>query len=438
MQLSARAKLQIDACVHCGLCLEACPTYAELGIEDDSPRGRIHLLRNMETGLTEPTPRVLDHLDLCLGCRACETACPSGVKYGAIIEDARERLEAGRQRGFWERALRHLFFREIIPESGRLRLLARTIRLTQRLKLDRVAERTGLMKLFPRPVAAMAGVAAIPDTFGREVLPERVPPVGEKRYTVGFITGCVMDVMFGPTNEASVRVLARNGCEVLIPKAQTCCGALQLHAGDAGTARELARQNIDVFLSSGAEYIIINAAGCGSTLKEYHHLMEHDPAYAEKARQFVARVRDISEFLASIDLVPPTHRLNEEVTYQDACHLAHGQGIRLQPRKLLQAIPGLKLKALADPDACCGSAGIYNLVQYEMSMQVLGKKMDRIAETQAPIVASANPGCIAQIRLGAQQRGLPIRVVHVIDLLDQAYGGAAAVAPAGGEGRNHG
>lgn len=422
-KLSDRAKGAVDTCVHCGLCLEACPTYRELGIEDDSPRGRIHLVRNMELGVIGPTDKVLEHLDLCLGCRACESACPSGVAYGAIIEDARAKLEAGRRRGFWARALRNLFFRGIFPHPSRLRALARAIRLTQKLRLDRFAARTGLMKLMPGPAAAMAEVAAVPETFGAETLPDFVPAVGAKRYTVAFITGCVMDVMFGPTNIASVRVLAANGCDVHIPRAQTCCGALQLHGGDHPTAVQLARQNIDTFLATGADYIIINAAGCGSTLKEYHHLLQGTD-YAQKAREFVARVRDISEFLASIDLVPPTRPVEAVATYQDACHLAHGQGVRLQPRKLLAQVPGLKLVPLPEPEACCGSAGIYNLVQHEMSMDVLQRKMENVESTRASVVVSANPGCIMQLRLGARQRGLKIEVLHIIDVLDRAYGPA--------------
>lgn len=422
MELSPRALEQVNTCVHCGFCLPACPTYRELGNEANSPRGRIHLVRQLQAGTLEPTAAVLGNLDLCLDCRACETACPSGVKYGSIIEEARSRLEQRRRRPPLDRALRRLFFRGIFPHPRRLRTLARAIRLTQRLRLDRLADRAGLLKLFPRPVAAMAGVARISDTFGRDRLPEVVPARGARRYRVGFLTGCVMDVMFGATNLASVRVLAANGCEVVIPPAQTCCGALQLHGGDLETTRALARQNIDTFLAAGVEYVIINAAGCGSTLKDYHHLLHDDPAYREKAARFVAMTRDITEFLASIDLVPPDRPLPLRVTYQDPCHLAHGQGVRLQPRKLLQQIPGLELVPMPEADACCGSAGIYNLVQYEMSMAVLDRKMAAAAGTGARVIASANPGCILQLRLGARQRGLDVEVVHVVDLLDRAYG----------------
>lgn len=432
MELSRLARSQMDACVHCGLCLEACPTYRELSIEDDSPRGRIHLVRNLTLGQIEANDRVQAHLDLCLSCRACETACPSGVKYGAIIEDVRARLEPGRKRGLWARTLRRLFFRGLLPHPARLRGLARAIRLSQRTGLDRLA------RLLPGPLADMAAVARIPDRFGREHLPDFVVAQGHRRFTVAFFTGCVMDVAFGPTNIASVRVLAANGCDVLIPQAQTCCGALQLHAGDRVQAVRQARQTVDLFDATGADYYIINAAGCGSTLKEYHHLLADDPEYAEKAIRFVERVRDITQFLGEIDLVPPTHLVEAEVAYQDACHLAHGQGVRLQPRRLLSQIPGLTLTPLSEPEACCGSAGIYNLVQPEMSMAVLGRKMETVREAGVAVVASANPGCIWQLRLGAYREGLPLEVVHVVDLLDRAYGGEkeSGTSPGGAAARD--
>lgn len=419
MKLSDRARAQIDTCVHCGLCLPACPTYRELGNEADSPRGRIHLIRSLALGELQPTGPVLRHLDLCLDCRACESACPSGVKYGAIIEETRSQLARTRTRSFTSRVLRRFFFRTILPKPGRLRGLARGLRLAQRLQLDCLAAHAGLL---PGPLAAMAEVACIPDVFGRERLPAVVPARGARRWRVGLLTGCVMDVMFGPTNLASVRVLAANGCEVVIPAGQTCCGALPEHAGDREGARNLARQTIDVFLAAGVDFIIVNAAGCGSTMKEYHHLLHDDPAYREKAERFAAITRDITEFLGAIDLVEPAHAVKAKVAYQDACHLAHGQGVRLQPRSLLQQIPGLTLVPMAEADGCCGSAGIYNLVEPEMATALLDRKMEAAARTGAQIIASANPGCILQLRLGAHRRGLPVQVLHVIDLLDRAYG----------------
>jgi glycolate oxidase iron-sulfur subunit len=297
------SRFNVQSCVHCGFCLEACPTYRELGIEDDSPRGRIHLIRALADGRVEATPKVLEHLDLCLDCRACEATCPSGVNYGAIIEEARGQLEGQRRRSFWSARLRRFFIQDVFARPARLRTLARGLRLSQRLGLDRAAIRLGLVR---GRMAAMAEVARVPRQFASDVLAEFVPAQGERRYSVAFVQGCITDVMFGPTNEATVRVLTANGCDVSIPAAQTCCGGLAYHFGDLEQARRQARQNIDAFLGTGADYIIINAGGCGSTLKEYHRLLNEDAAYAGKAHEFVAKVRDVSEFLADIELTPPT------------------------------------------------------------------------------------------------------------------------------------
>ena len=418
LQLGELSLASLNGCVHCGFCLAVCPTYEQLGIEDDSPRGRLHLIRNLAAGTVEATGRVLEHLDLCLACRACESACPSGVKYGVVIEDARARLEAGRKRPFLQARVRNFFMRGVFPRPARMRSLVRGLRLSQRLKLDRLAIRLGIVS---GRMAVMAEAARVPDRFGSDELPEVVAAKGPRRYTVAFVQGCVTDVMFGPTNVATVRVLAANGCEVRIPAGQCCCGALASHFGDLEQARRQARQNIDAFLATGADYIITNAAGCGSTLKEYHHLLSGDPAYAERARQFVDRVKDVSEFLSSIDLVPPPHPVRLKVAYQDACHLNFGQGIRVQPRKLLSSIPGLELVNLKS-DTCCGSAGIYNIVQPEMADALLRRKMADIQATGAQAVATGNAGCMMQLRVGARQYGPKVEVMHVIDLLDQAYG----------------
>ncbi|MBP1775301.1 MAG: glycolate oxidase [candidate division NC10 bacterium] len=423
LALNEQSRANVEMCVHCGFCLPVCPTYSELGIEDDSPRGRIHLIRNLASGRLESTSKVLEHLDLCLACRACEAACPSGVKYGVIIEDARASLEQTRERGFWDKGLRNFFLRGVFPKPGRLRWLARAMRVWQGLGLDRAAIMLGLLR---GRMAAMAETAKVPDRFGSDALPAFIPASGTRRYTVAFVQGCVTDVLFGPTNIATVRVLAANGCDVKIPAAQTCCGALASHFGDLEQARRQARQNIDAFLAAGVDYIIVNAAGCGSTLKEYHHLLAADSAYAEKAKQFVAQVRDVSEFLASIELATPAKPLPLKVAYQDACHLAHGQGIRLQPRKVLSSIPGLELVELAESDICCGSAGIYNIVQPEMADSLLCRKMRNIAATGARVVASGNAGCMMQLRLGVKRFGPEVEVLHVVDLLDRAYGGDGA------------
>ena len=425
LELKELSRTNLESCVHCGFCLEVCPTYGELGIEDDSPRGRLHLIRNLAAGTLEPVVKVLEHLDLCLDCRACESSCPSGVKYGVIIEDARAQLEAQRKRSFWDIRVRRFFMRGVFPRPARLRSLARGLRMMQKLKLDRAAVKLGLVR---GRTAAMAAVARVPDRFGSDVLPRFVPARGTRRATVAFVEGCVSDVMFGPTNIATVRVLAANGCDVKTPAAQTCCGGLAYHFGDLEQARRQARQNIDAFLATDPDYIIINAAGCGSTLKEYPRLLAQDAAYAGKAKQFAAKVRDVSEYLAGIEPAAPAHRLPLKVAYQDACHLAHGQGIRLQPRKVLSLIPGIELVSLPQSETCCGSAGVYNIVQPEMADALLRKKMSNIAASGAQVVAVANAGCMMQLRLGVRQYGPDVEVVHIVDLLDRAYG----AEPAGG------
>ena len=425
LELKELSRANLESCVHCGFCLEVCPTYGELGIEDDSPRGRLHLIRSLAAGTLEPVSKVLEHLDLCLNCRACESSCPSGVKYGVIIEDARAQLEAERKRTFWDMRVRRFFMQGVFPRPARLRRLARGLRTVQKLKLDRAAIKLGLVR---GRTAAMAATARVPDRFGSDVLPEFVPARGARRATVVFLQGCVGDVLFGPTNIATVRVLAANGCDVKIPAAQTCCGGLAYHLGDLEQARRQARQNIDVFLATGADYIIVNAAGCGATLKEYDRLLAGDAAYAEKAKEFAAKVRDVSEYLAGIEPAAPAHALRLKVAYQDACHLAHGQGIRLQPRKVLSLIPGIELVTLPQSETCCGSAGVYNIVQPEMADALLRKKMSNIALSGAQVGAVANAGCMMQLRLGVRQYGPEVEVVHIVDLLDRAYG----AEPAGG------
>ncbi len=422
LPLSPSARATLDQCVHCGFCLAACPTYDQLGIEDDSPRGRLHLIRNLADDRMHATPRVLEHLDLCLDCRACEPACPAGVKYGAVIEEARAALELQRKRRFVEKRVRSFFIHTVFPRPALLRGLARGLRAFQRLRLDRAAARVGLLG---GRTALMAEAARVPQQFATDALPAFVAAKGERRFRVAFLQGCVTDVLFGPTNVATIAVLASNGCDVIIPDGQCCCGGLAFHSGDLEQGRRQARRNIDAFLATGAEFIITNAAGCGSTLKEYGCLLAADPAYADKARQFSSKVRDVTEFLASIGLHPPTEEVPLKVAYQDACHLAHGQGIRMQPRMLLGMIPGLELVPLKESDTCCGSAGIYNIVQPEMADALLQRKMKNIAATGAQAVAAANAGCLMQLRLGVKQYGPQIEVVHVLDLLGRAYGEGA-------------
>lgn len=398
-------------CVHCGLCLSACPTYRELGTEMDSPRGRIYLMKALEEGTSVLTPDIARHLDLCLGCRACETACPSGVRYGELIESARSFVEQHHHRSLVDR-WRRAAITTVFPHPQRLRLLFGPLRLL---------ERVGILALL-RSVSTHA--AMLPPLGDLAPVKELTPARGPERSRVDLLTGCVAQVMFAGTNAASVRVLARNGCRVSAPAAQVCCGALYLHAGKHQEALRCARRNLDVF-AADADAIIANAAGCGAMLKQYGELLADDPLYAARARSFSSRVRDITEFLADLPLVPPVGGLSARVTYHDACHLVHGQGVREAPRRLLRQIPGLELVELRDADTCCGSAGSYSLTEPAMARRLAERKVANIRATGASCVAAANPGCVLQIHAALQRAGLPIRVRHPVELLDEAYGDRA-------------
>jgi glycolate oxidase iron-sulfur subunit len=413
-------KKLLKECVHCGLCLDFCPTYRVLGHEADSPRGRIYQVRQVYEGKVSPDD--LDfrqHIYACLDCRACQTACPSGVQYGAIIEAARAITTPPSPA---EHTLGRAILGRVFTRKPLLDLFGFGLRLYQRTGAQKLVRATGALQLLPERLREMEAMLG-PTQGGvmRWKAPAVTPAVGHVRYRVGFIEGCIMPQFFSDTNAATVRVLAANGCVVYSPPRQSCCGALQMHTGDRSTARSLARQNIDAFEPLGLDAIIINAAGCGSTLKEYGHLLSDDPRYAERAAQFTARVKDVSEFLAGIELVPPRRPVNMRVTYQDACHLVHGQGIRNQPRTLLRAIPGLELIEMKDSDVCCGSAGIYNLTHPDVAVQLLDQKMENVVATGASVVVAPNPGCSMQLAYGAHRQNLKLELLHVVDLLDRSY-----------------
>ncbi|MCC7105858.1 MAG: 4Fe-4S dicluster domain-containing protein [Chloroflexi bacterium] len=415
----------LKQCVHCGLCLDVCPTYRALGVEMDSPRGRIYQIKAVYEGkVRADDPRFRQHVYACLDCRACQTACPAGVQYGKLIEAARgvsEPNSAG------ERRIVGFLLRRVFTSQRALNALGYAMRGYQKSGLQRIVRASGLLKLLPRRLGAMESM--MPTAQGgiaRQDVPALTPAIGERKYRVGFIAGCVMSQLQGETNQATARVLARNGCEVVSPEQQGCCGALHVHSGDRDTARTLARRNIEAYEALDLDAIIINAAGCGSTLKEYGDLLERDPAWRERAKQFAAKVKDISEFLASIELNRDMGEVRKTVTYQDACHLVHGQGVRQQPRELLRAIPGLTLVEMTDSDTCCGSAGIYNLTHPDLSQQILTPKMENIKATRAETLVVPNPGCAMQISYGARQRAMDLEVMHVVDLLDQAYRAADA------------
>jgi glycolate oxidase iron-sulfur subunit len=411
----------LDKCVHCGLCLNACPTYRELGIEMDSPRGRIYQMVQVATGQAAIGPAYLEHIDLCLACRACETACPSGVPYGRLIEAARAEIAAAARPHWIERFLHRLAFDHLLVSRAWLKTAGALLFLYEASGLRAIAEGSGVLKLMGKlgriePLAPSAEAPFFFDNIGRTF-----PAQGERRFRVGFVAGCIANIFFARLNEATVRVLQRNGCEVVIPEKQTCCGALHVHAGDRERARRLARRNIDAFLAENCDAIITNAAGCGSTLKEYHELLADDPDYSEKAKQFVSIMRDVTEFLASIELNPRMAPVEAVVTYQDSCHLLHGQKIRHAPREVLRAIPGVKFKELPLTEICCGSAGVYNIIHDDIAASLLEKKMSMVNATKAEIVTTANPGCLLQLKAGVARHGSGQRVMHVVELLDEAY-----------------
>lgn len=424
----AFAELEYDkllACVHCGFCLPTCPTYAENGLEMDSPRGRIYLIKSLADGRIALTDAVVDHLSLCLDCLACETACPAGVQYGDLIEAARAEIERERPGSPLRRLVRYVAFAKLLPSPTLLRLLAAGLRLYQRTGLQTLVRRSGVLRLLPATLAASeALLPPLPPAAARGRLPEVVPARGERRLRVGFLHGCVQDVVFRAHNLATLRLLARNGAEVVIPRTQRCCGALHAHAGDPEGARALARANIAAFEAAAVETVVVNAAGCGAHLKNYGHLLRGDPAWRARAEAFSRTVADITEVLARRPLAGPLGPLRMRVTYHDPCHLGHGQKVWSQPRALLRAVPGLEVVDLREAEMCCGSAGIYNLTEPEMARRLLERKVRHLEATGAEAVVTANPGCLLQIAAGVRRRGLPMRVLHIVELLDQAYAAA--------------
>jgi glycolate oxidase iron-sulfur subunit len=417
-------QFDLDRCVHCGLCLNACPTYRELGLEMDSPRGRIYQMVQVADG-APITPSYVEHIGLCLACRGCESACPSGVRYGRMVEDARAEIEVWREekapRSPGARWLRRLVFHRLLESRTLLTSAGAMLYLYEASGAKALVRGIGLLKLLGRlGDLAQFAPSAEPPFFFRQI-GRTFPAEGQRRYRVALLAGCIANVCFARLNEATVRVLQKNGCEVVIPEGQSCCGALHLHSGLRADAQRMARRNIDAVPAAGFDAIITNAAGCGSTLKEYGDLLEDDPLYAAKAREFAGRMRDITEFLAGIELNPHMGPVNATVTYQDACHLAHGQRIRKAPRQLLAAIPGLTFREMPGADICCGSAGIYNVVENEMAMEILRHKMESVKTTGATVIAAANPGCMLELETGVRLHGGGERVMHVVELLDWAY-----------------
>lgn len=410
-----------SACVHCGMCLEACPTYQEEKLEAHSPRGRVYLIKSVAEGKLELNDIFKEPVFTCLDCRACETACPTGVQVGSLIEKARGQLYNASPAKGWKGAMSRFLLKGVFPYNNRLRLLGTTIRLYQKTGLQTITRRLKILKVLPKHLQEMeAALPAIPKASVIASYPDVLPAIGEKRARVAILTGCIMDVMFSDINESTIRVLQRNGCEVVIPKNQGCCGALQVHAGDRDTAKKLARRNIDAFLSSEIDAVIVNAAGCGATLKEYEELLESDPDYDGKAEIFSGKIKDVSQFLAELGFIRPRGQLDVTITYHDACHLAHAQGVRSEPRQLLAAIPGVKMVDLPESDRCCGSAGIYNITHPDMAGALLDRKMNDIPQG-CDMVAMGNPGCMMQFNVGVVRHNRQEQIVHTVQLLDWAY-----------------
>jgi glycolate oxidase iron-sulfur subunit len=411
----------IDKCVHCGFCLPVCPTYVLWGQEMDSPRGRIYLMKLAAEGAAEMNPTWVSHFDTCLGCMACMPACPSGVDYGKLIEATRAQIERNTERSPADKHHRQFLF-ENFTQPGRVRKLRAPLLVYQKSGLQALARGLGLLKLLPKKWQTME--ALLPKLTRREAVAEYTPAVGTKRRRVGLLLGCVQREFFSQVNAATVRVLAAEGCEVVAPQSQPCCGALLVHAGEEAAAIELAKKTIDAFEEPTVETIVTNAAGCGSNVKEYGHLLRDDPQYAGRAKKFSAKCKDITEVLADLEPRAPRNPLKLRVAFHDSCHLQHAQGVRSQPRTLLSSIPGLELAEIPEAPICCGSAGIYNLVQPDAATALGDRKAQLIAALKADVVATGNPGCVLQLQssLARQQQKTP--VVHTIQLLDASIRGA--------------
>ncbi len=415
----------VQQCMHCGLCLPTCPTYDATKLERNSPRGRIALMRAIADDKLEPTKAFADEMYFCLGCLACMTACPAGVNYAELFEHARAEAEQSRVLDNPKRSfIRALTLRWLFMDLGRLQLLGFLIRFYQQLGLQSLLRNSGVLKLLPKRLQELEAMTpTIQPQFTADLVTPVTPAFGVKKYRVAVLTGCAQDLMYSDVNRDTVEVLARNDCEVVTPPEQNCCGSLHAHNGEWGMAQELARKTIDQFPPEQFDAIISNAAGCGSHLKHYSSLLADDPVYAPRAKLWDAKLKDIHEWLAKIGIqTPPAMNAPAQtVTYHEACHLCHGQKITAQPRQLLKAIPNLTLTELPESNWCCGSAGIYNLIQPEMANQLLDRKLGHIVETKAPIVATGNPGCLAHMTNGVRRQNLPVRMVHPITLLAEAY-----------------
>jgi glycolate oxidase iron-sulfur subunit len=412
----------LQKCIHCGMCLPTCPTYDETKLERNSPRGRIALMRSVADGKLEVTQAFGQELYFCLGCLTCETVCPAGVRYGEMFEHARADIEqAGVLRNPQRDLVRALTLRWLFTRPQALRALGRLVWFYQASGLESLVRRLKLTALLPPRLRALEPLTPRVQRQFSDALIRSVETPADQKHRVGLLTGCVQDLAFSHVNRDTADALLANGCEVVTPRAQSCCGSIHAHNGELELARQMARRTLDAFDLDRFDAIITNAAGCGTHLKNYGHLLHDDPSYARRAAQWSAKLRDIHEWLAEIGIRAPAAAVPQTVTYHEACHLCHGQKITRQPRQVLAAIPGLKLVELPESTWCCGSAGIYNITQPEMSQKLLGRKISNIEKTGATVVASANPGCSAQLQAGLRQAHKAWRIVHPISLLAEAY-----------------
>jgi len=407
-------------CVHCGMCLESCPTYEITGQEQHSPRGRVHLIKSVAEGKLEVNEQFMDPVFQCLDCRACTTACPADVDVGGLIEEARGQIRQAMPLTGVKGLVSKAFLEGLFPHPHRMRALGGLLKLYQKSGLQKLVRTTGLLRIMPKHLVEMESIMPNIGMSVRKKYESKsmIPAKGKAKNTVAMLTGCIMDVMFSDINEATINVLTRNGNHVVIPKQQTCCGALHVHAGDRETGRRLAKQNIEAF--KDADRVIVNAAGCGCMLKDYPELFREEPEWKEKAEAFSAKVQDIAKYLHDTGYEKPKSEINTRLTYHDACHLAHGQGIRQEPRDILLDIPGVEMVNMPNADRCCGSAGIYNITNPEMAGAVLESKMQNVPE-DVEMISMGNPGCMLQMAVGVKKYGRNQRIVHTVQLLDWAY-----------------
>lgn len=407
-------------CVHCGMCLESCPTYELTGQEQHSPRGRVHLIKSVAEGKLEVNEQFMDPVYACLDCRACTTACPADVDVGGLIEEARGQIRQAMPLKGWKGMVSKTFLEGLFPHPNRLNALGGVLKFYQKSGAQTLVRKTGLLNVMPRHLVEMEAIMPeIKQSVRQKYKNQRVIKAkGKTKHEVSMLTGCVMDVMFGEINDSTINVLTRNGNDVVIPENQTCCGALHVHSGDREMGRKLAKQNIEAFKDS--DKVIVNAAGCGCMMKDYPELFHEDPEWRSKAEEFSAKVEDISKYLHDTGYETPDAELKTRITYHDACHLAHGQGVRQEPRDLLLTIPGVEMVHMPNADRCCGSAGIYNITNPEMAGAVLESKMQNVPE-DVEMISMGNPGCMLQMAMGVKKYGKNQQVVHTVQLLDWAY-----------------